>query len=465
MTTLEFIFQILGFFLQTYPIAVLSFVPFSEKELFGSTHPHTRGKLYCFLSAALFLAALCFAAVCNLIFSSPANHTQLLRTVSNLYMCGFLIFYTTFFFLRIHTKMLKKLLVFILLIHYEAILFTIASSVSGLLKAPSADDILIVYDFGDILTHFFLLLFTFPVVYLFLKRVVQPCLPAMEGQILRRGCFYLLGTLSLFSACIFVLTNFYFHYGITKYPILFLLFALILTNTIVYYIFFTEVHLFTANQELEKQLRSFDEDYRKISISIEEARRARHDLRHHLDIIDTLHREKREEELTEYLNQYKSFSQELNEMFLSGYPSLDILLSFYIQRTKEEGIAVDADIQPFRKNLKFDIIDLTVLIGNMMENAINACHTLNFPNAQPYIHIWIRIKENVLLLKMKNSCSPSLKKTPDYTDGTEFISTNHTGLHGHGLKSIRCIAEKYGGSAEFKQENGVFSVRVVLNIP
>ncbi len=460
MTIGEFLLQALGFFLQTYPIAVLSFVPFLKKELLFS-----RKKIYLFLLAALILISFCFAVVCKIIYLPTKEDNQLLHTVSNLYMCSFIFLYIIGFFLIIRTEIIKKILILVMLIHYEAILYTTISIINGLLNSLELIPeyrILIVYGTNDILLNFLLLFFTFPAVCLFLKRVVQPCLPVMTNQILRRGCLYLLGTLLLFSVCIFSLSNFYFYYGVSGYPTILFLLAFTLTDVIIYYMFFTEAQLFSENQELENQLRSFDEDYQKISTSINEARRARHDLRYHLDMISTLHREKKDKELTEYLSRYESFSQELNEMLLSGYPSLDIVLSFYIQRAKEEGIAVEADIQPFRKNLEFDVIDLTVLIGNMMENAMDACHT---SGSAPYIRIWMRLGESALLLKIENSCSPNIQKTQGYTDGSEFISTKHTALHGQGLKSIRYVAEKYGGSAEFKQNDGVFTVRIVLNIP
>ena len=87
---------------------------------------------------------------------------------------------------------------------------------------------------------------------------------------------------------------------------------------------------------------------------------------------------------------------------------MDDLLGFYIQHAREEDILVDANIQPIHKNLGFDIIDLTVLIGNIMENAMDACRLVS---QKPYIRIWLRLSESALLMKIENSC---------LTDGTQI---------------------------------------------
>lgn len=89
--------------------------------------------------------------------------------------------------------------------------------------------------------------------------------------------------------CVFLLTSFFYFNGISDSATFFFLLAFILTDVMIYFMFFTEARLFQINQKLEDQLRSFDENYRKISANIAEARRARHDLRHHLNIISTLH--------------------------------------------------------------------------------------------------------------------------------------------------------------------------------
>ncbi len=460
MTNQLFFLQAFGFFLQTFPVAILSFAPFSQNEL-----RYDRKKIYSSLLVCLLLISSVFAALCEAIGAFFGSR-WLLSICSDCYMGLLILVYVALFSYIIRVEFIKKALVLILLLHYAAIMFTMASF-QGRMKTPDSIGFhLIIYDRTDILVYFSLALLTSPLVYLFLRRVVRPSLPVMEHRVLRRGCLYLFGSFILFSICVFTLTTFPLFYGREGFLTLLFLLAFILTDIIVYLIFFTEVHLSAANQELEDQLRSFDAYYREINTGIQEARRARHDLHHHINIISTLYHQGKDDELRDYLSQYENFMRDLTDLPLSGYPTMDNVLNFYIQKAREEGFSVDVDIQPFHKSPQFDIVDLTVLIGNIMENAMEACRRLPPPHrSKSYIRIRIRLSESVLLLKIENSCSHDVAETQGYTNGSEFISPKRRPFHGQGLKSIRYISEKYRGSAEFKQKDGSFAVRIVLNLP
>ncbi|HIZ40238.1 MAG TPA: GHKL domain-containing protein [Candidatus Anaerobutyricum stercoris] len=459
MTYVDFIWQAPGFLLQTLPIALLCFVPFEKRELLLP-----RKILYYIITAGVLIFSIGFVLMHFLISVVSRRTHQFLRSTSNLYMCVFVLLFVIFFFYVIRAAAAKKILVLTLLIHYEAILFTAVSVLNGIIQDPLKQKFPIIYGPQDIFLYMTGIIITCPVVYVFLKHVVKAGFPYMTNPILHRGCIYLLSALLLYSFCIFSLTNYEFYYGVTGYPLLLFLLAFILTDAILYYMFFSEVHLSAENRELQDQLRTFDEKYRQISANVAESRRARHDIRHHLNVIGALHREGKDEELDRYLEQYEAFCQELEKMPLSGYSSLDSILRYYIQQAREEKITVHTDLQPLPNTMRFDAIDLTVLLGNLMENAIESCRKLPVSEDR-FLHIWIRLENVSLLMQVENACSAEGPDSPDFSDGREFISTKHTVLRGQGLKSIRCIAGKYGGSAEFKRTGGTFTARIVLNLP
>ena len=86
MTCTTFLSQILGFLLQTLPVALLAFVPFGQKSLRFS-----RKKLALFTTAGILVLSLIFALGHLLLFRPSDAYDQFLRTASNLYM-GFSIF-------------------------------------------------------------------------------------------------------------------------------------------------------------------------------------------------------------------------------------------------------------------------------------------------------------------------------------------------------------------------------------
>lgn len=458
MTFTELITQTLGFLLQTLPLAILYPVSFEAEAL-----PASRKGFSLFMTAVLLCMSAGFTLLVRLLYHPTGANNFIMRTATNLYVCACIVLFAIIFFVFIRTAFIKKALVLVLLIHYAAILFTLASILNGIFQV-NRNYVMVIYDYFALLSYLGEYLITLPLIYLFLKKIVKPSLPVMESPSLRRGFFYLTSALLLYCACIFILTNFTYYFGIKRYPVLFYILAFIITDSILYFMFFAEVRLSAKNRELTEQIKSFDEKYRQISANVAESRRARHDIRHHLNIIGALHREGKEDELSEYLEQYEAFCQELEKMPLSGFSSLDSILRYYIQRAREEEIAVRTDLQPLPATLPFDVIDLTVLVGNLMENAIEACRQIPQEDA-PFLSIWLRLENVSLLMQIENACLYSNHGPSEFSDGKEFFSVKSAALRGQGLKSIRYIAEKYGGSAEFKKDGGTFCARIVLNIP
>ena len=101
MTIGTFFIHVFGFFLQTYPIVILSFVSFSQEELL-----FPRKKLYLFLFFGLSVISLCFASLYNryILPSQP----DAIALFSNAYMMSFILAYTAVFFFVLRTDTLKK---------------------------------------------------------------------------------------------------------------------------------------------------------------------------------------------------------------------------------------------------------------------------------------------------------------------------------------------------------------------
>ncbi len=108
-----------------------------------------------------------------------------------------------------------------------------------------------------------------------------------------------------------------------------------------------------------------------------------------------------------------------------------------------------------KEHYPFAITDLTVLLGNAMENAVE-------DRENPFIHLMIKQYKNALLIQIENGCSDS--GSPPLENGRN-VSTKRGRSHGYGLSSMEMIAESYQGSMEYWRDNGIFTLRVVLNIP
>ena len=143
---------------------------------------------------------------------------------------------------------------------------------------------------------------------------------------------------------------------------------------------------------------------------------------------------------------------------------MDNILRYYLARAQDEGVRFETQLGTFPNSLGFDPMDVTVLLGNLLENALEACRKIPRPEKR-FLRLSLRQRGTVLLLSLSNSCPPNEADYPEFVSHAHFPSTKGGRPHGLGLKSVQLVADKYGGSAEYKRENGTFTVRVVLNIP
>ena len=100
-------------------------------------------------------------------------------------------------------------------------------------------------------------------------------------------------------------------------------------------------------------------------------------------------------------------------------------------------------------------IDLCVLIGNLVDNAVEACVKITDKN-QKFIRIYIGIFKQQLYISVSNSTNEIMRKIDE-----EYITTKR-GNHGHGLKRINNIVNKYDGFINRQNEPGVFVTEVLV---
>lgn len=108
------------------------------------------------------------------------------------------------------------------------------------------------------------------------------------------------------------------------------------------------------------------------------------------------------------------------------------------------------------RELAVSDIDLCVVIGNLIDNAVEACEKVE-PQHQ-FIRLYIGILRRQLYISVSNATGEAVRKLDE-----EYITTKR-GNHGHGLKRINNIVNKYDGYINRKNEPGVFVTEIMLPI-
>ena len=215
----------------------------------------------------------------------------------------------------------------------------------------------------------------------------------------------------------------------------------------------------TRNQAMERLLQIQHDQYSMLQARIAENRRARHDFRQHLRVIQDCVKRGDLEDLKSYLAEYENqFPSHSDHIYCNSY-AVNAILAFYADKAENHSICLDVKIQ-MSDTPVIPETEFCVLLGNLLENALDACQTgrPESKTSQPFIRVCaIQIGTSTLSITVDNT---SVFK-PTWIN-EKLVSTKAAGS-GIGTESIRMIAEQYRGDARFEWRDGVFYASVMLN--
>lgn len=195
--------------------------------------------------------------------------------------------------------------------------------------------------------------------------------------------------------------------------------------------------------------------YAQLQSHMEEVRRARHDLRQYQNIIQACLDSNDTEQLRGYLkSQLSIISNDTPRKYCQNY-AVNLLLNHYAGQYHNLRIDFAFDVQ-LPADLKSGEPDVCVVIGNLLENAQEACTG----QKEPYIRAVTRLNGSRGLTILVDNTAP----TPPSVREDGSLQSSKGANHGIGTQSVRYIAQEYGGTADFKWKDGMFLASVFLNL-
>lgn len=188
-------------------------------------------------------------------------------------------------------------------------------------------------------------------------------------------------------------------------------------------------------QKYEAQERDMDE-IRELYAHLQ---KAKHDAKHHITLLETLLETGRVEEAYAYLKEYSSSEQLLKmDKVCSRNMVVNYLISMKSARMQEAGIHFSCSICDQITGV--NDVDLNILLGNLFDNAIEACERANETRE---ISLTIKRRGTYLVIIMENTAG----ETVSFAETAKPDKVNH----GYGLSSMDEIAEHYGGRVHREQ--------------
>lgn len=196
---------------------------------------------------------------------------------------------------------------------------------------------------------------------------------------------------------------------------------------------------------IEKQVREIQNMYRQV-------RGWRHDYRNHIQNMKTQLSEGNYEGLDSYLSQLSDDLDTVDTVIKTGNVMADAILNSKLNTAAKLNINLNVKAN-IPENIILSDVELCSLLGNMLDNAVEACSRL--PETERFIRIYIGRLKGQLYISVQNSAG-KLRREKGV-----FLSTKE-GEHGYGLFRIDRVAKKYGGFVNRQNEEGVFATEITL---
>ncbi len=208
--------------------------------------------------------------------------------------------------------------------------------------------------------------------------------------------------------------------------------------------------------ELELQQMKMEHMYfSDVNSVLEEIRILRHDMRGELAIIHGYNEMNQRDKIRNHIE------KKLSEMDIQLLPQIDkdniitSFLNFKLKEAKSKNIDIHIQSSLSEENeIYIDKEDICRILNNIINNAIEACMECN----EKYIKLNIDMLGSCIIIKSENPYTGKLNK-----EGGKILTVKKDKTrHGYGLKSIKNIAEKYGGFIKLNYDDKVFIVEVQM---
>lgn len=229
----------------------------------------------------------------------------------------------------------------------------------------------------------------------------------------------------------------------------------------VYYLLYIQAYAIVEKYALEKRelLMAQQEKVWESELARQEATTAlmqqqRHDMRHHNAVVMEMLQTGDTDQLKAYMESVDSTLLAQTANAFCANPIANSLFNVYARKAEAEGIKATFCVS-VPKVIGIENIDLTCVLGNALENAMEGCLRLPVDEARE-INVTVKFIDWRLRVQVENTCRLDI-----VFDDELPVTQKHGG--GTGIKSILYTAERYDGTAGFSVVDGKFITQVVLN--
>ena len=243
------------------------------------------------------------------------------------------------------------------------------------------------------------------------------------------------------------------YYNYKTYDLVIIVSGLIFLQISIFYIVNSISKIVEEKLVLEINLKSKQNDEDIIRMH-KEMIGWRHDMRNHVNTVLGLIERNASNEAIEYIKEVDKRTSDFEKIRYTDNVALDSILTSKINLAKEKGINVKLELN-ISCEIKLTNIEICTLLGNLLDNSIEACEKLE---KDKIIDLKMLAQEDKLIIRIKNNTNGKVNN-----ENGVFKTTKVRGLHGIGISQIDDIIKKYNGYIKRSHENNVFNTNIMIN--
>lgn len=214
-------------------------------------------------------------------------------------------------------------------------------------------------------------------------------------------------------------------------------------------------HFREETLSLNTKAQAQQESIEALSIAYAQQRKLTHDFQSHVDILEALLSGGSLKEAKCYLNKLQQSQTDRILLVNTHNVALDALLNQKASIALNRNIDIQFCVNDL-SSLVIDITDLTIVISNILDNAIEASEKL--PESERQIFAKILLEDDALFFSVRNRSVPVA-----IISGQLPLSTKKdASLHGYGLENVKSTLAKYDAISSINYDNGWFSFATEL---
>ena len=198
---------------------------------------------------------------------------------------------------------------------------------------------------------------------------------------------------------------------------------------------------------MEQTVQLQEQNMEALGKAYSEQRKISHDFNSQLETIGCLLKNGDHENVLKFVTELQAKQTTRSLLVNTHHPIVDALLNQKAYIAKDKNIQIHFEVNDL-SNLQLNSVDITTMLGNLLDNAIEAC-VLYGANSQVQVKVLLG---DSLFFAIRNTCKP-VKIVGEYIPTTK----PNAQLHGFGLENVKTLLYKYNGEYAMEYDDGWFT--------